>query len=117
MAYQTFENIMAWQKARELATYIYKIFRLSQDYSFRDQIQRAVVSVMNNVAEGRERDGKRELRKFLYIAKGSSGEARSMLTLAKDLEKISESEFSIGYNLSLETSRIIGDFIKTLQPS
>lgn len=117
MTHQTFENIIAWQKARNLAIYIYKIFHLSRDYSFRDQIQRAAVSVMNNIAEGLERDGKRELRKFLYIAKGSSGEVRSMLTPAKDLEKISEAEFSTGYNLSLETSRIISGFIRTLQSS
>lgn len=64
---EKFEDIIAWQKAEELSLCIYTAFRTNKDYSFRDQIQRAAVSVMNNIAEGFERKGNKEFRKFLYI--------------------------------------------------
>ncbi|MCR4312591.1 MAG: four helix bundle protein, partial [Candidatus Uhrbacteria bacterium] len=72
----SFEDIIAWQKARELTLHIYSNFEKSKDFAFRNQIQRATVSIMNNIAEGLERFGNKELKRFLYIAKGSSGEVR-----------------------------------------
>lgn len=79
MKIERFEDIIAWQKAKDLSVLIYKDFDNSKDFSFKDQIQRASVSVMNNVAEGFERKTNNEFKQFLFIAKGSCGEVRSML--------------------------------------
>ena len=113
----SFEKILAWQRARDLAVFTYNTFRSSRDYGFKDQIQRAAVSVMNNIAEGFERFGSKELRKFLYISKGSSGEVSSMYILAKELKYVDDVNFSTGYNLSCEVSRLLGGFIRKLAPS
>jgi len=114
MKIEKFEEIVAWQKGRELTLMVYEKFKDSKDYSFRDQIRRACVSIMNNIAEGFERRGDREFRHFLFIAKGSCAEVRSMLYLAKDLKYISNSEFETFSGLSLEISKILSGFIKTL---
>ena len=74
MKIERFEDIIAWQKAKELTMLIYARFRDSRDYSFRDQLQRAAVSIMNNIAEGFERRSNKELKQFLFISKGSAGE-------------------------------------------
>ena len=70
MKFERFEDIIAWQKAKILTVCIYKLFELSKDYGFKDQIQRASVSIMNNIAEGFERKSNNEFKYFLYIAKG-----------------------------------------------
>lgn len=89
-----FEDTISWQKSKELSVMIYSLFSESRDFGFRDQIQRASVSIMNNIAEGFERNSNKEFKYFLFIAKGSCGEVRSMLYLAKELDKISENEFT-----------------------
>ena len=71
MGIEKFEDIIAWQKAKTLTVSIYKVFDDSKDYGFKDQIQRATVSVMNNIAEGFERKSNNEFKSFLYVAKGS----------------------------------------------
>jgi len=109
-----FEDIIAWQKAKDLTVQIYSLFENSKDFGFNNQIQRASVSVMNNIAEGFERKGNKEFSHFLYIAKGSCGEVRSMLYLAKELNKISEKDFSTLFALSEEISKILSGLIKTL---
>ncbi|MCF6184781.1 MAG: four helix bundle protein [Bacteroidales bacterium] len=109
-----FEDIVAWQKSRELVLKIYSIFKNSKDFGFKNQIERAAVSVMNNIAEGFERRTNNEFKYFLYVAKGSNGEVRSMLYLALDLSKISENEFKELYDLSNEISKILTGLIKTL---
>ncbi|HEY4515738.1 MAG TPA: four helix bundle protein [Candidatus Paceibacterota bacterium] len=114
MKIEKFEDLISWQKAREVSLLVYKIFRTNKDFSFRDQLQRAVVSISNNIAEGFERKSNKELMQFLYIAKGSCGESRSMLYLAKDLSYISKEEFNILINLLVEISRLLSGFIKTL---
>jgi four helix bundle protein len=114
MKIERFEDIIAWQKAKEMAILIYKDFAESKDFGFKDQIQRAGVSVMNNIAEGFERKTNNEFKQFLFIAKGSCGEVRSMLYLAKELNKISESNFNKLFILAEEISKIISGFIKTL---
>ena len=112
---EKFEDIIAWQKSRKLTLDIYKIFKNNRDFSFRDQIQRAVVSIMNNIAEGYERKGDKELGRFLFISKGSCGEVRSMLYLALDLGYINKMEFEMLHKSSLEISKILSGFIKQLQ--
>jgi four helix bundle protein len=114
MKIERFEDIIAWQKSKELSVQVYGLFENSKDYGFKDQIQRASVSVMNNIAEGFERRGNKEFRHLLYIAKGSCGEVRSMLYLAKELNKISEKDFVSLFQLSEEISKIISGLIKTL---
>jgi four helix bundle protein len=110
-----FEDVIAWQKARKLSKNIYKLFTGNKDYSFCNQINRASVSISNNIAEGFERKSNKELRAFLYIAKGSCGEVRSMIYLALDLKYISERNFKIIFNQTTEVSKLIAGFIKSLK--
>jgi len=114
MKIEQFEDIIAWQKAQNLTLIVYSVFKNSRDFGFRDQICRASVSIMNNIAEGFERRGDKELAKFLFIAKGSCGEVRSMLYLASKLKYITEKERLQMNNLSLEISKMLSSFIKTL---
>lgn len=74
MSIARFEDSIAWQKSKVLCVEIYKQFENHKDFGFRDQIQRAAVSVMNNIAEGFERKGNKEFAYFLYVAKGSCGD-------------------------------------------
>jgi four helix bundle protein len=111
---EKFEDIIVWQKAKKLTILIYKEFSESKDFAFKDQIQRATVSVMNNIAEGFERKSNNEFKHFLFVAKGSCGEVRSMLYLSKELNKISESSFNRLYILAEEISKILSGLIKTL---
>jgi four helix bundle protein len=112
---EKFEDIIAWQKARVLTISIYRLFSNCNDPGFKNQIQRASVSIMNNIAEGFERKSNKEFKYFLFIAKGSSGEVRSMLYLAKELTIISESGFNKVFVLSEEISKILSGFIKSLE--
>ena len=114
MVVKSFEEIISWRKAKELNLLIYKNFKSCSDFSFKDQIQRASVSIMNNIAEGFERYGNKELSRFLFIAKGSCAEVRSMLLVAKEISYISEKDFHEMYNLTLEISKLLSGFIKTL---
>ena len=114
MKIERFENIIAWQKGKDLIVEIYKLFKNNRDFSFVDQIKRASVSICNNIAEGFERKSNNELRHFLFIAKGSSGEVRSMLYIAKDLRYINEKDFESKSGLALEVSKILSGLIKTL---
>ncbi|MFC2126595.1 four helix bundle protein [Bacteroidota bacterium] len=114
MKIDRFEDIIAWQKAKEITIKIYSLFKDSKDFGFRDQIQRASVSVMNNIAEGFERKSDKEFRQFLFIAKGSCGEMRSMLYLAIELNKINDKEGRDLLDMSEEISKIISGLIKTL---
>jgi len=114
MKINSFEDIIAWQKARELTIACYQLVRDSKDYGFKDQLQRASVSVMNNIAEGFERQGNKEFRKFLFIAKGSCGEVRSMIRLGESLGLISVQDSDRLVNLSSEISKILSGLIKSL---
>ncbi len=114
MKIERFEDLIAWQKSKDLTILIYRIFSICKDYGFRDQIQRASVSIMNNIAEGFERQTNKELRNFLYISKGSAGEVRSMLDLALALQYISKIDYDKSYDLCVEISKLLSGFIKTL---
>ncbi|OGH86291.1 MAG: four helix bundle protein [Candidatus Magasanikbacteria bacterium RIFOXYC12_FULL_33_11] len=114
MKFDKFEDILAWRKAGELTTKIYEIFRDNRDYSFSDQIKRATVFVMNNIAEGFERQSNKEFSRFLFIAKGSCGEVRSMLYLSLKFEYINNSQFKELKDVSLEISKMLSGLIKVL---
>jgi len=114
MKFERFEDIQAWQKAKLLSVRIYNVFESSKDYSFKDQIQRASVSIMNNIAEGFERKSNNEFKHFLFIAKGSCGEVRSMLHLATELNKISTADSKELSGISEEISKMLSGLIKTL---
>lgn len=110
----SFEDIESWKKAKSLTQDIYKIFYRHNDFGYTGQIQRACVSIMNNIAEGFERRSNKELRNFLYIAKGSCGEVRSMLHLGKELNYINSEQFDYLYLKSVEISKLLSGFIKKL---
>jgi four helix bundle protein len=112
-----FEQSIAWQKSRILTLDIYACFEGVKDYSFRDQIQRAALSVMNNIAEGFERNTNKELLHFLYIAKGSCGEVRSMLYIAQPQHYLSEKDFDRIKNEAEEVSKITSGLIKKVYTS
>lgn len=116
----TFEDIQAWQKARELTRAIYKVSSadsFNKDFGLKDQIRRASVSVLSNIAEGFERNGSKEFLHFLSIAKGSAGEVRAQLYIAFDLEYISKTEFDDLSKLATDTSKMIGGFMTYLKNS
>ncbi|HEY4715377.1 MAG TPA: four helix bundle protein [Candidatus Paceibacterota bacterium] len=114
MKIEKFEDIIAWQKAKILTVSIYKTFKDCKDYSFKNQIERATVSIMNNIAEGFERRTNKELKNFLFISKGSCGEVRSMLDLAFEFNYLPKKDFDLLYNLSIEVSKLLSGFIKSI---
>jgi len=108
MTYERFEDLPVWQAAIELAEKVYELTEKEQfkkRYSLRDQIERAAVSVSNNIAEGFERGTTQELLTFLYIARGSAGEVRSMLCLLERLAIFQNLRFEIS-NLKLTAEGI-----------
>jgi four helix bundle protein len=112
-----FEDIKSWAMARELTKSIYALTNrgaFAKDFGLKDQIRRAAVSIMSNIAEGYERDGNGEFVHFLSIAKGSSGEVRSQLYVAFDQNYVSEEEFNGLYDLATRTSMTLSGFISYL---
>jgi four helix bundle protein len=90
MSINKFEQLIAWQKAQDLAVAIYNNIAHIKDFSFKDQIQRDVISISNNVAEGFDRSSKKEFVRFLNISVSSGSEVKSMLYLAPRLHLIKE---------------------------
>ena len=118
--FQKFEDIEAWQRARELTREIYTVSNenpFSKDFGLRDQVRKTSVSIMSNIAEGFERDGTKEFIQFLSVAKGSSGELRSQLYVAFDQGYLEEERFERLLGIVLETSRMIGGLINYLRKS
>ena len=108
---EEFEDLIAWQKARELTRAIYEATRqgaFSKDYGLSGQIQRAAVSIMSNIAEGFERGNPREFQQFLSIAKASCAEVRSQLYVALDAGYIDEPFFQVLMRLAKETGKVTG---------
>lgn len=117
---EKFEDIEAWKSAREFANNIFKLtlrdnFRL--DYSLVNQIKSSSGSAMDNIAEGFERDGRKEFIQFLSIAKGSVGETRSQLYRAFDRKYITEEEFNIHSNQATKISKMLSGLITYLRTS
>jgi four helix bundle protein len=115
-----FEELEVWQKARAMAREIYACGsnrEFARDFGLRDQIRRAAVSVVSNIAEGFERGGDREFRQFLAQAKGSCGEVRAQLYIALDQGYLSQEQFSCLRELALQISRMLAGLMSYLRSS
>ena len=112
-----FEDIECWQEARKIVNRVYRVCRANafrRDYSFIDQIKRAAISIMANIAEGFSRKGNKEFIQFLFIAKSSAAELQSHLYVALDQKYIEKSEFDDLYEIVEKVQRQISNFIKYL---
>lgn len=117
---QSFEDLIVWQKARQLVKKIYELTKqpiFSKDYGLVDQIRRAAVSVLSNISEGFERGGKDELIYFLYIAKASCGEVRAQVYVALDQGYVINQDFRIISDECRAISRLIYNFIESVKVS
>jgi four helix bundle protein len=117
---ERFEDIDAWKKARELTKIIYEVTsqgKLAADFSLRDQLRRAAVSIMANIAEGFEREGNKEFRQFLATAKGSVGEVKALLYVALDAGLTSSEQFQQIIALADEVARLLAGFLRYLKTS
>ena len=115
-----FEEIKAWQEARELARIVYRTTSrgaFAKDFGLKDQIQRAAVSVGSNIAEGFARNGNKEFAKFLWIAKGSAAEVQSQLYTALDVGYITDADFNAVYSKAESCIILIYRFLKSLRTS
>jgi four helix bundle protein len=115
-----FEDINAWQKARELTQRIYDASghgSFAKDFPLLDQIRRASISIMSNIAEGFERDGNKEFRQFLSTAKGSAGEVKAQLYVALDQHYLNQEHFNDLYQLADQTAYLIGGLMRHLRTS
>jgi four helix bundle protein len=118
MKIEKFEDIKVWQDSRCFVNQIYKIIgesKIKNDYTLKDQIQGAALSIMNNIAEGFERNNNKEYIRFLQYSKASAGEVRSMLLLAKDLNYITQEQFTGVYEDSLNLGSQLSNFMKYLR--
>ena len=115
---EKFEDIIAWQKSLELSNLIYSHTSdgaFSKDYGLRDQIRRASVSIVSNIAEGFERESNNQFIYFLTISKASAGEIRAQLYIAKNQNYISNEEFILLNSKVIEVSKTISGFISYLR--
>jgi four helix bundle protein len=118
--FQRFEDVESWRKARCLTHAIYAITRtggFERDFALRDQIRRACVSIMSNIAEGFDRGGNREFIQFLSVARGSAAEVRSQLYVALDAGYINQDRFGALRDQSEDVARLMGGLIRYLQAS
>ena len=117
---EKFEDIEAWQKARELTREVYAASNtglFAKDYGLRDQIRRAAVSIMANIAEGFERGGDKEFGQFIAQAKGSSAEVRAQLYVALDQGYIDKLTFGRLAELTIQINRMLAGLMKYLRSS
>jgi four helix bundle protein len=115
-----FEDIEGWKLARRVSNRVYDVSSngaFSKDFALVNQVRRASVSIMSNIAEGFERDGNKEFLQFLSIAKGSCGEVRSQLYIASDRGYIDEARFTDISEILIETSRTLSGLMKYLRQS
>ena len=116
--FRSIEEIQAWQKARKLVSEIYRMSKnqeFARDFSFKDQIKRAGYSIMNNISEGFERDGNKEYGQFLAIAKGSTGEVKSMAYVAMDQNYISKEDFELLLSYCKEIGAMLFSLMRYLK--
>ncbi|HEV8369099.1 MAG TPA: four helix bundle protein [Pyrinomonadaceae bacterium] len=115
-----FEDIQSWKKGRSLTKEIYQATltgSFAKDFGLRDQMRRAAVSILSNIAEGFERGGDKEFLHFLAIAKGSAGELRAQLYVALDQDYLSLERFDLLTREAIEISQLISGFMKYLKQS
>jgi four helix bundle protein len=110
-----FEDLEIWQQGVDLAASVYAAFAQSRDLSFRDQVRRSAVSISSNIAEGFERGSNAEFVRFLYYAKGSCGELRSQIHLARRVGLLSDANSSTLFEEARCLSRRIGALINVRQ--
>ncbi|HNW51053.1 MAG TPA: four helix bundle protein [Prolixibacteraceae bacterium] len=110
---EKFEDLMVWQEAMLLAENIYKSFSTCKDFGFKDQIQRASVSVPSNIAEGFDRQTNKEFIQFLYISKGSASEMRTQLYLAKRLKLVDDNNVDNLLEITRKISAMLFNLIQT----
>ena len=108
-----FEDLEIWKEGMRISVKIYEILQKCKDFGLKDQMQRAVVSIPSNIAEGFERQTNKEFIQFLYIAKGSCGELRTQLYLAKEFKIITDEDFTALLSKLIQLSSMISNFIKT----
>ncbi len=114
--YQSYEKLEVWQKSVDLSVQVYELMRDCRDYGFKDQICRASVSIPSNIAEGLERNSKKETIHFLHISKGSCAEVRTQLFIASRVGYIDEATF-VQLKADAESiSRMLHGLIKSLVP-
>ncbi|MGB7063210.1 MAG: four helix bundle protein [Candidatus Zixiibacteriota bacterium] len=116
--YEKFEDLPVWKLAKDLTVKIYQVTKddkFRRDYGLVDQIRRASISISSNIAEGFERGSKKELIRFLYIAKGSLGEVRSQLQVCSELGYMSKESLSMLLDQSYDLSKQLGAFISSLK--
>jgi four helix bundle protein len=117
---ERFEDLIAWQKARQLTKAVYSASRhalFANDYGLSGQIQRASVSIMSNIAEGFERASPADYMRFLTMAKASCGEVRSQLYVALDIGYVSQQDFQALNLQAVEVSRVIGGLLASIKRS
>ena len=120
MKIKKFEDLESWKKARSLTNRVYEVTAagsFTQDFGLKDQIRRASISILSNIAEGFERGGDKEFLQFLAVAKGSCGEVRSQLYIAVDQEYFSQDLFERLLNNADEIARMISGLMKYLSKS
>lgn len=117
--YNSFEEMHVYQEALLFGVKVYKLTKsnkqIAKDFGLKEQLQKAALSISNNIAEGFERETKKELIRFLYISKGSAGECRNMFNFLQLLEYINEDNFYDYRNDVIEISQQLGNYIKYLK--
>jgi len=117
---ERFEDVDAWKVARELTKSVYQVTssgEFARDFGLRDQIRRAAVSILSNIAEGFERGGNKEFLQFLSHAKGSCGEMRAQLYIALDQSYLSAVQFQKLIEQTIRVSRLIAGLMRYLSSS
>ncbi len=116
--FKSFEEINAWKKSHDLVLELYQLTNLSDglknDYGLKDQLRRAVVSITSNIAEGHERNSKKDFARFLNMAKGSSAEVRNQILIARDLNYITDAEYESMRSKLIEIGSMLSGLINYL---
>ena len=116
MAYRSFEELEVWKRACKMAVEVYLALKDCKEFSLRDQMNKAAVSVPSNIAEGAERDSAKEFIRFLHIAKGSSAELRTQLYITEKIGILNSKTTRPLITETKEISSMLQGLIKSLNP-
>jgi len=108
----SFEDLDIWKEGMRLALQVYKAVKSCKDFGFKDQVQRAAISIPSNISEGFERQTNKEFIQFLYIAKGSCGELRTQIYLGHQLEYLNKKDYTGMLEKTKSLSSMLSNFIK-----